>query len=219
MGKIQSLVSKASAPSTPMERQLSQLGTQLALIGSGVCALVFGLDILQGYGVVPMLKTAISLAVAAIPEGLPAVATTTLALGMQRMQRHHVLMRRLEAVETLGSVQTICLDKTGTLTLNRMSVTSIYVGTRCINIADDKFSDDAGNLDPFACEELLRLLHVSVLCNETEVSKQGNGYEVKGSPTESALVHMAITAGIDIMQLRAQYPLLKVTPERNSGII
>jgi Ca2+-transporting ATPase len=210
MGKIQSLVGEARPPPTPMERQLSQLGTQLALIGSGVCALVFGIGIWRGYGVVPMLETAISLAVAAIPEGLPAVATTTLALGMQRMQRHHVLMRRLEAVETLGSVQTICLDKTGTITLNQMSVVSIYAGMRRIRVTDGKCFTDRGWLDPLACDELLRLMHVAVLCNETEVSRHGGAYVLKGSATESALLHMAISAGVDILQLRAQYPLLQL---------
>jgi Ca2+-transporting ATPase len=173
---------------------------------------------LRGYGVVPMLKTAISLAVAAIPEGLPAVATTILALGMQRMQRHHVLMRRLEAVETLGSVQTICLDKTGTLTLNRMSVVSIYAGMRRISVTDGKFFAETGWLDPVACDELLRLIHVAVLCNETEVSQHAGEYVLKGSSTENALLHMAIGAGVDILQLRAQYPLLHLnhrTEQRN----
>ncbi len=210
MGRIQSLVGEARPPTTPMERQLQQMSTQLALIGSGVCLLVFGIGILRGYGMVPMLKTAISLAVAAIPEGLPAVATTTLSLGMQYMRRHHVLMRRLEAVETLGSVQTICLDKTGTLTLNRMAVASIYAGMRPISVADGKFFVDTGSLDPFACDELLRLMHVAILCNETEVSRDGGEYVLKGSSTESALLHMAISAGIDIMELRARYPLLRI---------
>jgi Ca2+-transporting ATPase len=212
MGKIQSLVGEAKPPTTPMERQLSRIGAQLALIGSGICALVFGIGILRGYGLVPMLKTAISLAVAAIPEGLPAVATTTLALGMRDMRRRHILMRRLEAVETLGSVQTICLDKTGTLTLNRMSVVSIYAGMRRISVTDGKFFTEAGELDAFACDELLRLMHVAILCNETEVSRHENEYVLRGSSTESALLHMAIGAGVDVMQLRAEYPLLQVNP-------
>jgi Ca2+-transporting ATPase len=212
MGKIQALVGEARAPTTPMERQLSRLGARLALVGGGVCAIVFGIGILRGYQIVPMLKTAISLAVAAIPEGLPAVATTTLALGTQRMVRHRVLMRRLEAVETLGSVQTICLDKTGTLTLNRMSVASIHVGMRRVRVADGRFFAETGSLDPFACDELLRLLHVAVLCNEAEVDQHGGEYVAQGSSTESALLHMAISAGIDVMQLRAQYPLLQLNP-------
>jgi Ca2+-transporting ATPase len=119
-------------------------------------------------------------------------------------------MRRLEAVETLGSVQTICLDKTGTLTLNRMTVASIYTGMRRISVADSKFFTETGWLEPYACDELLRLMHVAVLCNETEVSRDGGEYVLKGSSTESALLHMAISAGIDIIQLRAQYPLLQI---------
>jgi P-type Ca2+ transporter type 2C len=212
VGKIQSLVGEARAPMTPMERQLSRLGTRLALIGGGVCALVFGIGILRGYQIVPMLKTAISLAVAAIPEGLPAVATTTLALGTQRMRRHRVVIRRLESVETLGSVQTICLDKTGTLTLNHMSVATIHVGMRRVRVAEGRFFAETGNLDPFACDELLRLLHVAVLCNEAEVEQHGGASVAQGSSTESALLHMAISAGIDVMQLRAQYPLLQLHP-------
>jgi P-type Ca2+ transporter type 2C len=210
MGRIQSLVGEARPPTTPMERQLQRMSTQLALIGSGVCLLVFGIGILRGYGMVSMLKTAISLAVAAIPEGLPAVATTTLSLGMQRLRRHHALMRRLEAVETLGSVQTICLDKTGTLTLNRMAVASIYAGMRRISLTDGKFFTETGGLDPLACDELLRLMHVAILCNETEISRDGGEYVLKGSSTESALLQMAISAGIDIIELRAQYPLLQI---------
>jgi Ca2+-transporting ATPase len=208
MGKIQALVTSASSPQTPMERQLSQLSTQLALVGSVMCVLVFGVGILRGYGVTLMLKNAISLAVAAIPEGLPAVATTTLAFGMQRMRRHHVLMRRLEAVETLGSVETICLDKTGTLTLNRMSVVSLYVGHRRMAVSDGKFFASTESIEPFACDELLRLIHALVLCNETEAIRDGREYVLKGSSTESALMQMAIDAGVDVMQLRAQYPLL-----------
>src|SRR5262249_4883102 len=160
-----------SAPDTPMERQLNELGSQLALIGAGMCVLVFGIGMVRGQAVVPMLKTAISLAVAAIPEGLPAVATTTLALGMQRMRQQRVLVRRLEAVETLGCVETICLDKTGTLTLNRMSVVSIYAGHRRVRFSDGKFFDETGPIDIFGYDELLRLFHVAVLCNETEITK------------------------------------------------
>ncbi len=128
IGKIQTLASEAEAPETPMERQLSQMGTQLVYLASGVGALVFGIGLLRGYGFLEMLKTAISLAVAAVPEGLPTVATTTLALGIANMRKHHVLIRRLDAVETLGCVQAICLDKTGTLTLNRMAAVSAYAG-------------------------------------------------------------------------------------------
>jgi Ca2+-transporting ATPase len=211
IGKIQMLASEAESPKTPMERQLDQMGTQLVYISGGVCALVFGIGLLRGYGFLEMLKSAISLAVAAVPEGLPAVATTTLALGIVNMRKHQVLIRRLDAVETLGCVQTICLDKTGTLTLNKMSVVSAYSGMRRIRVADDSFSVGEEYIDPLACEELVKLAQVCVLCSETEIEKQGEHYVLRGSPTENALVHMAISAGVDIGQLREACPALQIS--------
>src|SRR5947199_10544310 len=139
IGKIQTLAGEAQPPETPMERQLSQMGTQLVLIAGGVCTLVFGIGLLRGYGFLEMLKTSISLAVAAVPEGLPMVATTTLALGVVNMRKHHVFVRRLDAVETLGCVQTVCLDKTGTLTLNQMAAVSTYAGMRRVRITGAQF--------------------------------------------------------------------------------
>jgi len=119
-GKIQIMIGEAESPETPMEKQLKKVGSQLVYISCAVCGLVFIIGLLWGYGFLEMYKVSISLAVAAVPEGLPAVATTTLALGIRNMQTHHALIRHLEAVETLGSVQTVCLDKTGTITMNRM---------------------------------------------------------------------------------------------------
>lgn len=105
IGKIQTLVGEAQSPETPMERQLRRLGSQLVLIAGAV----FVIGLIRGYGFLSMLKTSISLAVAAVPEGLPTIATTTLALGIRNMRKHNVLMRHLDAVETLGCVQTFCL--------------------------------------------------------------------------------------------------------------
>ncbi len=222
IGKIQTLIGEAKPPETPMERQLSRMGTQLVIIGGAVCGVVFVIGLLRGYGLLQMLKTSISLAVAAVPEGLPTVATTTLALGIRKMRRHNVLIRHLDAVETLGSVQTICLDKTGTITMNRMSVVFIYTGMRRIMVSGGNFSlenkDDRRQLlhdrkscvNPYQCDELLRLIHVSVLCNESEVTRQNDRHVVNGSPTENALIHAAISSGVDISTLREKFPLLKI---------
>jgi P-type Ca2+ transporter type 2C len=210
IGKIQTLASEAESPETPMERQLSQMGTQLVYLSSGVCALVFGIGLLRGYGVLEMLKTSISLAVAAVPEGLPTVATTTLALGIANMRKHHVLIRRLDAVETLGCVQTICLDKTGTLTLNKMAAVSAYAGMHRLRITDGQFLRGEDNIEPLACEELVKLAQICVLCSETEIERQSEYYILRGSPTENALVHMAISAGVDILRLREECPVLQV---------
>ena len=210
MGKIQTLVGEARTPETPMERQLNRMGTQLVLISGAVCGVVFIIGILRGYGFIQMLKISISLAVAAVPEGLPTVATTTLALGIRNMKRHNVLIRHLDAVETLGSVQTICLDKTGTITLNRMSVVEVHTGMKRLRASDGKFLSLEGFVNPYACEELLRLIHVSVLCNETEVGMQEGEYILSGSPTENALIHMAISSGVDILMLRGKSPILSI---------
>ena len=175
MGQIQALVDAAASPETPMQRQLNQMGRQLVVLSGAVCGLVFGIGLLQGYGLFEMLKTSISLAVAAVPEGLPTIATTVLALGIRTLRRHHVLIRRLEAVETLGSMQTICLDKTGTLTLNKMSVVSLHTGERHITVSEGAFVAAGADVVPLAHAEFERLLQVSVLCSETEIVQHQNG--------------------------------------------
>ncbi|MBD2388430.1 cation-translocating P-type ATPase [Cylindrospermum sp. FACHB-282] len=210
MGKIQQLVSEATATETPLTRQLDEVGSQLVLIGMGICGLVFGLGVLRGYGLVQMLQSSISLAVAAVPEGLPTIATTTLALGILDMRQNNVLVRSLSAVEALGSVQTICLDKTGTLTENKMSVVEILTNSRQMKVADGEFIANEENINPYLCNELLKLIYVSVLCNESEVSRLVDGeYVVKGSATENAMIDMAISAGIDAIAIREKYPLVQ----------
>ncbi len=232
IGRIQLLVGESQTPETPMERQLNTMGTQLVLISGAVCGLVFVIGLLRGYGFLQMLKSSISLAVAAVPEGLPTVATTTLGLGLRRMRKYNVLIRHLDAVETLGSVQTICMDKTGTLTLNRMSVVMLNVGMRLILLEKEQFKQGQEVLNPYVWPELLQLMHIAILCNESEVTPivpdadvyqqktkevQGKGLAVfqngnvfvSGSPTENALIHMALAAGVNIPSLREQFPLEK----------
>ncbi len=202
IGQIQIMVGEARPPATPMELQLDRMGTKLALISAAVCGGVFVVGLLRGYGFLVMLKTSIALAVAAVPEGLPAVATTTLALGIRDMRKHHVLVRRLEAIETLGAVQTLCLDKTGTLTLNRMTVTQVFTGTELMRVVEGRFRSARGETNPYTCEELLMLLHVCVLCNESEIVSVDGAHAVTGSPTENALIYLALSAGVDAEELR-----------------
>lgn len=211
MGQIQRLVGEATATETPLSRQLDEVGSQLVLLCSAVCGVVFGVGLLRGYGLVEMLKTSISLAVAAVPEGLPTIATTTLALGIQEMRRHNVLVRSLSAVEALGSVQTICMDKTGTITENRMSVKEIHAGIGDIQVNDGEFVLEDKSLNPYECDALLKMIHIAVLCNESEVNRRQNGeYAVNGSSTENALIHLAISAGVNIPDLREKFPLQAV---------
>ena len=204
MGRIQTLVAETKIPQTPLEIQLERAGSQLVLLSSAICILVLGLGILRGYGFIEMLQTSIALAVAAVPEGLPTVATITLALGINKMRQQGVLVRRLDAIEALGSVQTICLDKTGTLTANEMSVEEIQTLSHKIRLEDHPFLSDCG-------AELLQLIKVAVLCNESEVNHNHNDeLTIEGSPTENALIQIAIDAGLDTATIQSLYPLLEI---------
>ncbi|NJR16909.1 MAG: cation-translocating P-type ATPase [Calothrix sp. CSU_2_0] len=208
LGHIQQLVGSASATDTPLAKQLDKVGSQLVLLSGGICGIVFLIGLLRGYPWLVMLTTSISLAVAAVPEGLPTVATTTLALGIRDMRKHQVLVRSLNAVEALGSVQKICLDKTGTITENRMSVVEIHCDSQVIRVGNGEFRNINQTINPYNSDGLLQMLHVSVLCNESEVMQGSNGeYIVNGSATENALIDMAIATGVDVIGLRKNHPL------------
>lgn len=209
MGQLHMLVGKASAPETPMEKQLERMGNQLVLISGAVCGVVFVLGFLRGYGFLQMLKSSISLAVAAVPEGLPTIATTTLALGIRKMRGHQVLIRKLNAVETLGALQTICFDKTGTVTENRMSVRRVYTGMQHITVLDASFRCGSGPLVPCNMEDLRQLLTVCVLCSETHITHKDGKVKLHGTSTENALVHMTLSAGMDAVGVRRAHPLLQ----------
>ncbi len=207
IGRIQAMVDAAESPETPMERQLHRLGTQLGLLSAGVCAAVFGVGVLRGVSLLEMLKSAVSLAVAAIPEGLPAVATTTLALGVREMQRRKVAVRELAAVETLGAVRVICLDKTGTLTRNRMTLVALHLDLEHLRVEDGRFLADTGRVDPLQRLCLWRLLEIVSLCSEVEIGPNGT---FTGTPTELALVEAAHAAAVDVATLRRHRPRLEL---------
>jgi Ca2+-transporting ATPase len=209
LGQIQTMVGEAEAPETPMQRQLDEMGTRLAVVSGLVCAGVFVIGVLRGQGWLQMLKSSVSLAVAAVPEGLPAVATTTLAMGIAEMRKRNVSVRHLDAVETLGSVQVFCMDKTGTLTMNRMAVVSLFSGTVSYEIREGDFLCDGESIEPAGRKELVRLMEVVSLCSETGLVQTDEGVMLDGSPTEKALVELALDAGIDVRALRQQHPLLK----------
>lgn len=216
LGLIQALVGETRPPETPMQRQLDRLGNQLVWVSLAICGGVFLVGLARGYGFLPMLRAAISLAVAAVPEGLPTVATTTLALGLNDMRRKHVLIRRLSAVETLGSVQVICLDKTGTLTQNRMAVLAIWVGGERLAVHDGVFTAQRGRVALDEHLALWQLLEVAVLCNESRINGGRATLSLDGTATENALLAMAMAAGMDVSAVRSRYPLIK-TQYRSEG--
>jgi Ca2+-transporting ATPase len=209
IGKIQILLAESEPPISPIERQLTDVGNQLTAISGVVCVLIFFIGLARGSGLLQMLKVAVSLAVAALPEGLPTVATSTLALGVKNMKKHGVLIRDLDSVCTIGSIQTICFDKTGTVTLNHMMVTQLFVGMKPMTFKDGEIWFDSTSVNPYQCDELLRLLHVGVLCSETKVDSDNGNFELHGSPTENALVSLAISVGVDVRSVRSLHPMLE----------
>jgi Ca2+-transporting ATPase len=208
IGTIQALASEVEQRATPLEQQLEHLGVELVIISGAACGAVFVIGLLRGYPLLEMLKVSISLAVAAVPEGLPTVASTTLALGIRRMQELDVYVRRLEAVETLGAIQTLCLDKTGTITVNRMTVVALAAGFRAAEVEGGRVRRDGADVDVPGDLDLRKLLDVMCLCNETEVTIEGGALVLEGSSTEAALVRVSADAGIDVLGLRRRYPLL-----------
>ncbi|WP_461206516.1 cation-translocating P-type ATPase [Clostridium sp. DL1XJH146] len=176
MGKIASMLKKEEKELTPLQKKLAQLGKLLGFGALGICALIFAIGMLRGRDLFEMFLTSISLAVAAIPEGLPAIVTIVLAIGVQKMIKENAIVRKLPAVETLGSVNVICSDKTGTLTQNKMTVTKFY---------SDKILDDANKLNIDNTTHRL-LLENLVLCNDATYSEDSK----TGDPTEIALLQI-----------------------------
>ncbi len=210
LGKLQAMVEEAETPETPLEKQLDRVGNELVLLGCAVCGLVGGVGLVRGFALLQMAHTSISLAAAAVPEGLPTVATTTLAVGVKNMEKHKVLIRRLEAVETLGCLQTICMDKTGTITKNEMTVVRIFAGMKEIQTDREDLAAYTGHLDQPEEHELTQLLKMATLCNETEVLWDGSRQMLSGSATEKALVQLAIDNGVDVIELREQHPIVRI---------
>jgi Ca2+-transporting ATPase len=210
MGKIAGLLADAAESATPLQVQLDKLGKHLAVIAGGVVALIFVLGIMRGDDLVQTAMTAIALAVAAIPEGLPAVVTVTLALGMHRMARRHAIVKKLAAVETLGCTTVICSDKTGTLTLNQMTARRVYCLGRRFAVSGEGYGGEGGiePEDKQAMPEWAALLVPAALCSDSRIQDG----ELIGDPTEGALLALVQKSGVDAEQLLEQYPRIAEIP-------
>ena len=212
LGRIATMIQQASEAErmeTPLQRRLEQFGYTLLWLSLAVVAVVFTLGYWRGEPLLAMFLTSVSLAVAAVPEGLPAVVTITLALGVTRMVKRHALIRKLPAVETLGSATVICTDKTGTLTKNEMTVTKLIVGDRAYDVTGEGY-EPAGEireasssaplpLTPDASrlpEGLRQLLAAGVLCNGASLREENGAWQVIGDPTEGALLVAAAKAAL-----------------------
>ena len=206
VGKIADLLQQTVDTETPMSRRLEQLGKILGIAALTICAVIFIVGVLYGNSIMQMFMTAVSLAVAAIPEGLPAVSTVVLAIGVQRMVKRNAIIRTLPSVETLGSATVICSDKTGTLTQNKMTVVEAYV-----NHKRDVINREA----PSAVlnEEEEKLLSISVLCADARFRIDKNGkYEFTGDPTETALLEFGILYGINKDEIEKNHPRVAEIP-------
>jgi Ca2+-transporting ATPase len=210
MGRLAGMLAEAEAAPTPLQIQLDALGRRLALIAGVVIALIFALGLLRGEPLVEILLTSIALAVAAIPEGLPAVVTVTLALGMHRMAQHRAIVKKLAAVETLGCTTVICSDKTGTLTMNQMTArAAVFRGRRFAvsgegyGAAGDIVAEDGGPAPDFA-----PFLHPAALANDSRL-RDG---QLIGDPTEGALLALAAKSGVDTERLAAHRPRIAEIP-------
>ena len=200
MGKIAALLENEGETVTPLQRKLAQLGKYLGILALVICAVIFVVGLLDGLDPLDMFMTAVSLAVAAIPEGLPAIVTIVLAIGVQRMVTKNAIIRRLPAVETLGSASVICSDKTGTLTQNRMTLVKVFAG--------DRISDAEGDVP----EGVLALLRLAALCTDGTVREE-NGTEIPvGDPTETAIVACALHHGLRKEELTAEHPRVGEIP-------
>jgi len=222
LGSIAKSVQEEEAGETPLQKQLERLGKQLGVAIVGICAVIFAVGYVQAGGdvdrIVETFLTAVSLAVAAIPEGLPAIVTITLAIGLQRMAKRHALIRRLPAAEALGSATVICSDKTGTLTKGEMNVREVFVGGHRYTVEGEGF-DPAGRVlrggravAASADEDLRLALECALLCNDAALKRGEKGWEVQGDSTEGALLVLAGRAGIDAGAMEAAHPRVAEIP-------
>ncbi len=208
LGRIATMLQEEKEVKTPLQKRLAMFGKRLAIAILAICAIVFGFGLLRGEPALLMLLTAISLAVAAIPEALPAVVTISLAFGAKKMVRQNALIRKLPAVETLGSVTYICSDKTGTLTLNRMTVEEIYVNG-AITMAENIEDGRAVVADSQTISSASEFFKALALSNDAEMSADGN---IIGDPTEAALYVAAKDNGFDKVELQKDMPRVSELP-------
>ena len=215
VGKIATIINDTEGAATPLQIKLNKLGKTLGIAALAICIVIFIIGIAYGKDIIDMFMTAVSLAVAAIPEGLAAVSTIVLAIGVQRMVKKNAIVKKLPAVETLGSATVICSDKTGTLTQNKMTVQKVFVNGEIIDVTDDNNTnetsehnnekttenngeDKTGKSKGLQSEELEKLMNVSILCNDTKI---GENNLLTGDPTETALVDLGFKLKLDVQEI------------------
>lgn len=221
IGKIAEAIQSYKDETTPLQKKLNQLGKWLGIGCLGICLLVFAIGFMRGGDLLEMFLVSVSLAVAAIPEGLPAVVTIVLALGMKRMVDRNAIVRKLLAVETLGCVTVICSDKTGTLTQNEMTVIKTYTGEETIKVTGNGYNPlgdfllNENKIEAVDNDNLSLLLSIGVLCNDSILDKKDNEenlWGIVGDPTEGALMTVGAKAGYYKKEINAKYKRISEIP-------
>lgn len=218
LGKIAGLIQEIEDNTTPLQNKLKEFGKIIIVVVFALVGLIFLIGYLRGEEVIGLFLTAVSLAVAAIPEGLPAVVTIALALGVQRMVKRNCIIRKLPSVETLGCTSVICSDKTGTLTKNEMTVQAVFQGGDFFDISGigyaptGEFLKDGKKIAPQEYPGLIKLITGSVLCNGAQLIHEEGTFKIVGDPTEGALLTMAGKAGLTKKDLEASYSFIEEIP-------
>ncbi|PKR87000.1 cation-translocating P-type ATPase [Heyndrickxia camelliae] len=218
MGEIAHMIQNADVMETPLQRRLEQLGKILIIVALLLTLLVVVVGVVHGHDVYSMFLAGVSLAVAAIPEGLPAIVTVALSLGVQRMIRKNAIVRKLPAVETLGCASVICSDKTGTMTQNKMTVTHIWSGGKSWSVTGTGYNPKGGfyekenEIKPQSEKSLYQLLTFGLLCNHAELKMREKDFYLDGDPTDGALLVSAMKAGLTRESLLGQFTIEKEFP-------
>jgi len=216
-GKIAESLQAVEEEASPLKQKVEQMGRQLGLIAVISCLIIFAVGVVSGINLIFMFMIAVSMAVSAVPEGLPAVITVTLAWGVSRMSREKAIVRRLASVDTLGCTTVICSDKTGTLTRNEMTVSKLYVNGQMVDVTgvgyepEGSFLQGGRKLDSPG-EDVATLLRVGGLCNNARLQRDEKGWQVLGDPTEGALVVASAKAGLWRDEMEKQYPRVAELP-------
>jgi Ca2+-transporting ATPase len=218
LGQIATEVQEIGVTKSPLQEKIDRFAHTIGIIVLVASTLLFLLGILLGESAKDMFMTAVAAAVATIPEGLPIVVTITLAIGVARMAQRNAIIRKLPAVETLGSTTVICSDKTGTLTKNEMTVNMVYDGAHIYEVTGSGYEpqgdilEEGRHIKPGADADLLMLFRIGLLCNESNITLENEQYRVDGDPTEGALIVSAMKAGLNPEEERQHYPQLFLIP-------
>src|SRR4030043_1408594 len=220
-GKIATLIQEVEEGPTPLQVNLKKMGKFIAYAALAMCFVLAVIGVLRGHEILEMLIWGVSLAIAAVPEALPAVVTIGLAIGVRRMAKRHALIRKLHAAETLGCTTVICSDKTGTLTQDQMTVRRIYVDGKTIDVTGvgyepkGEFHLNGRAIDVSKDIPLQTLFQISALCNDTSLASTDGVWSIRGDPTEGALTVISAKAGLSAQELNARFPRTDEIPFRS----